>query len=302
MSLDRYVTHKVVMMHPMATTHEAARAMARKQIGAVLVGEHGSVDGIVTDRDLALSVVGAGADPRKTTVEDVMSYVVETVDVDDTVDDVIDAMLDAGCRRIPITKDGRVVGIVTVDDLVADGTITAEQLQSIVRTQFELAALFVVDPPIDSPSFDREERARLRHERRAENSFARMVHAVQLQAGLSTHERAASALQIVLVAVCRRLTPNDAKHLIAQLPFYLRQILAGEATGPDRTMDAASITDRLARDLGFDPVRAKAVLCAIGNTVSTSISMGEARQLHAQLPEEFRDIFPDRPETTSHAV
>jgi CBS domain-containing protein/uncharacterized protein (DUF2267 family) len=294
MSLDRYVTHKVVIMHPMATTHEAARAMARHQIGAVLVGEHGRVEGIVTDRDLAVSVVGTGADPKKTTVDEVMSYVVETVDVNDTVDDVIDAMLDAGCRRVPITKDGRVVGIVTVDDLVADGTITAERLGPIVRTQLELASLFVVDSEADSHSFDREQRARLRHERRVENSFARMVHMLQAQTGLATRERAAVALQMVLSAICRRLAPNDAKHLIAQLPFYLRLALAGETVGPDRTVNATSVTDRLARGLNIDLVHAEGVLCAIGNVVATSISKGEARLLRVHLSAELRDIFPER--------
>jgi uncharacterized protein (DUF2267 family) len=260
----------------------------------VLVGEHGRVEGIVTDRDLAVSVVGTGANPKKTRVEEVMSYVVKTVDVNDKVDDVIDAMLEAGCRRVPITKVGRLVGIVTVDDLVADGSITSEQLRPIVRTQLELASLFVVDSEADNPSFDREERARLRHERRVENTFAKMVHAVQTQTGLTTRERAAIALQIVLGAICRRLTPNDAKHLLAQLPFYLRLALAGEAVGPDRTVNTRFVTDRLARRLNIDLVQAETVLNAIGNVVATSVSRGEAHSLRAHLPVELRHILPER--------
>ena len=77
MLLDRYRTPKVVIMKPMATVHEAACAMSRHQIGAVLVGEHGAVDGIVTDRDLALAGVATGTDAARTTLDDVMSTVVE---------------------------------------------------------------------------------------------------------------------------------------------------------------------------------------------------------------------------------
>jgi uncharacterized protein (DUF2267 family)/CBS domain-containing protein len=294
MSLDRYCTHKVVMMKPLATVHEAARAMARHQIGAVLVGEHGSVDGIVTDRDLALAGVTMGPDAQ-TTLDEVMSILVGSVDVDGSIEDVVQTMLGFVCRRVPITKHGRVVGIVTLDDLIADDAISAEALGSIVRTQLEAASLFGVDDTTDHDSFGREQRARNRHERRAENSFLRLIRAVQTRAGIATRERAAVALGIVLGAICRRLEPSDARHLLAQLPYYLRQTLQNDLVAPDRGVKAALVIDRLAKGLGVDGVQAHDMLHAIGEVITESITAGELRLLRTHLPSELRDLFPERP-------
>jgi CBS domain-containing protein/uncharacterized protein (DUF2267 family) len=295
MSLDRYRTHKVVFMKPMATVHEAACAMSRHQIGAVLVGEHGSVDGIVTDRDLALAGVAAGADAQRTTLDDVMSTIVGSVEVSGSVEDVVQTMLGFVCRRVPITEHGRVVGIVTLDDLIADDAIGAEALGSIVRTQLEVASLFGVDDTADHDSFGREQRARNRHERRVENSFLRLIRAVQTRTGVATRERAASALGVVLGAICRRLEPSDAKHLLAQLPYYLRQTLESDLVGPDRGVKAALVIDHLAKALGIDAVQAHGMLHSIGEVITESITAGELRLLRAHLPAELRDIFPERP-------
>jgi CBS domain-containing protein/uncharacterized protein (DUF2267 family) len=296
MSLDRYRTHKVVMMKPLATVHEAACAMARHQIGSVLVGEHGSADGIVTDRDLALAGVAMGPDAR-TTLDEVMSTIVGSVDVNGSIEDVVQAMLGFVCRRVPITEDGRVVGIVTLDDLIADDAISTEALSSIVRTQLEVASLFGVNDTTDQDSFGREQRARNRHERRAENSFLRLIRAVQTRTGIATRERAAAALGIVLGAICQRLEPSDAKHLLAQLPYYLRQTLENDLVGPDRGVKAALVIDRLAKAFAVDALQAHDMLHEIGEVITESITAGELRLLRAHLPSALRDIFPERPAT-----
>ncbi len=294
MSLESYCNRKVIVMNPMATAHEAARAMSRHQIGAVLVGEHKHVEGIVTDRDLAVAVVGTGADPKKTILEDVMSNVFETVAIDGTVDDVVHAMLRAASRRVPITDGTRVVGIVTLDELIADGAVGQEAVQAVVRTQLDVASLFGVDQGIDHDPFGREERARLRHERRAESTFIRMLNAVQAETGLSTRERAATALGIVLGAICRRLTPSDAKHLLAQMPFYLRETLKDHAVGPDRNISAELVIGRLIGDLGLQPIHAEGALCAIGDVIANAVSRGEVRLLKSHLPADLKDLLPAR--------
>ena len=296
MPLDRYCTHKVVVMNPMATVYEAARAMSRHQIGAVLVGEHGQADGIVTDRDLALSVVGSGADPKRTTLDDVMSAAVATVDINDTIEDVAQAMRESACRRVPVTQSGKVVGIVTLDDLIAENAIGAETLGSIVRTQLEAAALFGVEDGAAHGTFEREQRARQRHERRAENSFLRLLRAVQMGTDLSTRERAATALGVVLGAICRRLAPSDAKHLLDQLPYYLREALQTELVGPERAIKAAFVIERLARVLEVDNAQAERVLYAIGDVITERVSVGELQSLRAHLPSNLRDIFPGQPD------
>jgi uncharacterized protein (DUF2267 family) len=289
-------------MKPMASVHEAACAMSRHQIGAVLVGAHGSADGIVTDRDLALASVALGPDAQRTTLDEVMSTVVGSVDINGSIEDVVQTMLGFVCRRVPITEHGRVVGIVTLDDLIADDAIGAEALASIVRSQLEVASLFGVDDASDHDSFGREQRARNRHERRAENSFLRLIRAVQTRTGIATRERAAAALGIVLGAICRRLEPSDAKHLLAQLPYYLRQTLESDLVGPDRGVKAALVIDRLAEAFSIDAIQAHDVLHAIGEVVTESITGGELRLLRTHLPSELREIFPERPVTLAQSA
>ncbi len=73
MSLDRYRRPRLIVLGPNATAYEAARAMAEHQIGAVLVLDGEDLVGIVTDRDLALDVVGTNQRASATTLHDVMS-------------------------------------------------------------------------------------------------------------------------------------------------------------------------------------------------------------------------------------
>jgi CBS domain-containing protein/uncharacterized protein (DUF2267 family) len=291
MSLDRYRC-KVVMMNPTATAHEAACAMSRHQIGAVLVGRAGIVNGMVTDRDLALSVIAAGADPKMTTLKEVMSEAVDTVEVTQTIEDVTDVMFGRACRRVPVTERGKVVGIVTLDDLIADGSAPAEALALVVQIQLAVASLFGGDRWGDPGSFERTQRAQLRHERRVENSLHRLLNAVQAKTGLTTPARSATALRIVLGAVCHRLKPFDARQLLAQLPSALRDTLEDEMVGPDRAMSSTVVVERLARDLNLNSSEAAGVLSGIGEVICKGASSEQAPGRRAHWPSELQDIFP----------
>ncbi len=61
------------MLTPQSKAYQAARAMADNHIGSVLVSEPKALAGIVTDRDLALAVLGGGIDPQTTSLDEVMS-------------------------------------------------------------------------------------------------------------------------------------------------------------------------------------------------------------------------------------
>jgi len=294
-TLDAYCTHKVVILGPMATAREAARAMSRHHIGVVLVGEHGRVDGTVTDRDLALCVVGEGTDPKRTTLESIMSDVVTTVDISGTLADIVDAMMSYTCRSVPITKHGKVVGLVTLDDLIAGGVVSAQTVQSIVKAQLEAASLFGVSSEAGLASLEHAQAARSQHERRVENSFLRLLGTVQAGSTLlSSQARAATALGIVVGAVCRRLNMVDATHLLAQLPLVLRQSLHHQVVGPDRSVNAALVIKRLVVELGVDAIQAEGILVAIGEAIAPNISRGELLSLRAHLPPELKELFPQR--------
>ena len=91
MPLDRYRRTRMVILSPRATVREAARAMMDNHVGAILIAEHGQVRGIVTDRDLALEVIGGDLE-HTALLSDVMSEDVATVDVRCDVNDVAQTM------------------------------------------------------------------------------------------------------------------------------------------------------------------------------------------------------------------
>jgi len=108
----------VVTADPGATISELAFTMANERVGSVVITEGDDVTGIVTDRDIALDVLGTGADPEAYTARDVMTPDPLTVDADDGVMDTVRAMCDVGVRRVPVVEDGRLVGIITLDDFL----------------------------------------------------------------------------------------------------------------------------------------------------------------------------------------
>ena len=78
----------------------------------------GRLCGVVTDRDLAVKVLAAGLDPDTVLVRDLVDgMAVVTVDADDTVEDAIQTMKDYAVRRLPVTEDGALVGVLSQADI-----------------------------------------------------------------------------------------------------------------------------------------------------------------------------------------
>jgi CBS domain-containing protein len=106
-----------------ARANESARAagqrMGARNVGTlVVVDERGRPTGILTDRDLALRLVGKGEDPDTLNVGELMTSDLATVREGGTVEDAVLRMRRAGCRRLPVVDDdGKLVGIVSLDDL-----------------------------------------------------------------------------------------------------------------------------------------------------------------------------------------
>ncbi|MCC6555832.1 MAG: CBS domain-containing protein [Polyangiaceae bacterium] len=139
MSLDRYRRPRMIVMPPDATAHDAARAMADHGVCSVLIAEGDDIIGILTDRDLVLELVAAALDPFSTSVADIMSRDVATLDVGASLADVVRTMRQRSCRRIPLTEDGQPVGLVTLDDLLVDGEIS-QGTRLIVAAQLDAEA------------------------------------------------------------------------------------------------------------------------------------------------------------------
>jgi len=92
---------------------EAARRMAKKNVGAIVITENERLVGIFTERDVAYRVVACGLDPDRTTVEEAMTRSVYTIDADDSFGYALLIMHEHGFRHLPVIKKGKLVGIVS---------------------------------------------------------------------------------------------------------------------------------------------------------------------------------------------
>src|SRR4051794_35561512 len=100
------------------TVQEAASRMASQDIGAIPVCDGGRLHGMITDRDIAVSVVAAGLDPSTTTVGDVTKATeVVTIGADDTVQEALRTMKDHKVRRLPVIDGHTVIGMVSQGDI-----------------------------------------------------------------------------------------------------------------------------------------------------------------------------------------
>jgi CBS domain-containing protein len=118
MSLREIARTEVVTTEPSATLVDVARKLDAEDVGSAVVVEDDAPVGIVTDRDVAIRSVAAGSDPTELTAADVMTDDPATVPMDAGVMEVCDAMAAAAVRRMPVVEDGRLAGIVTLDDLM----------------------------------------------------------------------------------------------------------------------------------------------------------------------------------------
>jgi CBS domain-containing protein len=101
------------------TVAEAARQMAKDDIGAIPVcSTEGRLQGVVTDRDLAVKVLANSLDPQSMTVGEVIDETeVVTIGADDPVEEAIRTMKDHAVRRLPVIDGTDLVGIVSQADI-----------------------------------------------------------------------------------------------------------------------------------------------------------------------------------------
>jgi CBS domain-containing protein len=113
----RHVTRDVVGLDGSAPVRDAARLMAEHRIGSIAVREGGRTVGLVTERDLVLSVCAQGADPGKP-IREVMRTGLPTVPVTATEVEVSGLMRDHVTRHLLVEKEGDVVGVISMRDVI----------------------------------------------------------------------------------------------------------------------------------------------------------------------------------------
>jgi CBS domain-containing protein/uncharacterized protein (DUF2267 family) len=278
MTLRTYARGRLVVLSADAPAQDAARAMDSNRIGTVLVQDGGAMLGVVTDRDIAMRVTAAGRDPAQTPLADVMSRNVAALPASASRTEAVRLMQKHNVRRIPLVDGQRVVGIVTLDDLLLDEAAPLDELAKIIRAQLGDGG----------PAG----RARRRAEARAEGTYWRLLNELRASADLETTADAEIVLDVALSALLQRLTPGEAEDLLAQLPMLLRARMPLPA-GPDKEITRQTIESELAQRLGVAPERAQSILDAFGATLSRNVSEGQMEDVRLQLPEKMRSMLPD---------
>ncbi len=110
--------HDVYSVTPDDTVLDALRLLADKGVGALLVMESDKLVGIVTERDYARKVILAGKASRDTPVREVMTAKVLYAGPERTVDECMALMTDINARHLPVLDGERVVGVLSIGDLV----------------------------------------------------------------------------------------------------------------------------------------------------------------------------------------
>ena len=103
---------------PIASVYDALTMMSEKQVGALLVIEDTKLIGIVSERDYARKVILKGRSSQDTAVTEIMTSPVMYVTPQETVDECMRIMTASRVRHLPVIEDEKVVGIVSIGDLV----------------------------------------------------------------------------------------------------------------------------------------------------------------------------------------
>jgi CBS domain-containing protein len=109
----------VVTTRPDATIAEVAKLLKAKRIGAVVVTDaDGGLCGIISERDLARGLADRGADLLALRVGDLMTREVSTCSPDDGIDQLMQQMTEGRFRHLPVLEGGRMIGIISIGDVV----------------------------------------------------------------------------------------------------------------------------------------------------------------------------------------
>ena len=130
----------VVTVDPDATVFATIGRMVEQNVGAVLVTERGVLRGIFTERDYLRRIALEGRTSRETRVSEVMTSDLVTVGPDTEIDECLATMTRRKIRHLPVLRDGRLAGIVSIGDCVRvrldEATEHAEGLQRFVSGEY----------------------------------------------------------------------------------------------------------------------------------------------------------------------
>ncbi|MCX7614504.1 MAG: CBS domain-containing protein [Clostridiales bacterium] len=118
MKVSQLMSSNVISVTPEDTAANAARLIARNNIGSLPVCmEDGKLKGIVTDRDIVIRCIAPESDPETTKVREIMTRGVISVASDADIREAAQIMSGEQIRRLPVTSEGKIVGMISLGDM-----------------------------------------------------------------------------------------------------------------------------------------------------------------------------------------
>jgi len=144
MIIDQILNDKgreIISVKADCTLEDAARTLDVKRIGAVVaLGEGGEIVGVLSERDIVRHVARNGQNALRMQVGDAMTRDVITIESSTNVDDALQLMTDRRIRHLPVFRNERLVGVISIGDLVkwkiADAEAEAEAMKSYLSAQY----------------------------------------------------------------------------------------------------------------------------------------------------------------------
>ena len=126
------MSENVVTITPEESAALAARLMTRHNLGVLAVCDyHGQLQGVVTDRDIITRCVAVDQDPSRVPVADIMSAQVETIAPEENAQAATERMARKQVRRLPVVEAGKLVGVVSLNDLARNRKTEMEAAQAL---------------------------------------------------------------------------------------------------------------------------------------------------------------------------
>jgi CBS domain-containing protein len=110
--------NEVLEIDAEASVFEAVKRMVEANVGSLLVTDGGSIAGIVTERDYLRRAALEGRADKETAVREIMTAPLVVATPDTSIDECMALMTDRRIRHVPVVEDGKVVGLVSIGDLV----------------------------------------------------------------------------------------------------------------------------------------------------------------------------------------
>ena len=274
------LSKKDVLILPKETAaQEAARAMNEKFVGCALVSDgKGHIIGIITDRDLACSVLGDRLS-EFTPIFEVMTPNPEFVDENASLLDVVNVMKKFAVRRVPVmsTKHGKgCVGIYTVDDLIISGEVPISELISVIKKQIKV-------PVKRHDHFEKLDSQR-------EQNLNRFNKVIAREMGLSK-DIDEEVVFFLLKSIVKAIPYKNAVSFIAELPALLHEDLQSLLVEPRNISSYNTIKESIAKRFGFSEDRIVKLMRSFWCGIKKAMHGDSIVHLLENLPNDLIHAF-----------